>query len=289
MSDDMRLGGGFSILPPVVKNLLILNVLFFLAKMAGSRFGIDLDAWLGLHYFTASDFYPWQIITYMFMHGDFGHLFFNMFALWMFGMSVENFWGSKRFLFYYLITGVGAGFVHYVVLSFTLVPELALINQYLNDPSVEHLIQIAQHHQFAISPFHTEIYSDFLAFQQVFQEIQLYPSNVDLLNQASDFLVHYKDFYLNAHNIIGASGAVFGVLLAFGMLFPNAQIYIYFLLPIRAKWLVVIYGALELFYGVTNMQEGVAHFAHLGGMLFGIILILLWRRKDRSKNYYDYY
>lgn len=284
MSNDIRVGG-FNILPPVVKNLLIINVLFFIAKIVGLKFNIDLDAIMGLHFFTASDFRPWQIITYMFMHGDFGHLFFNMFALWMFGATVENYWGGKRFLVYYLITGIGAAIVHYALQAFTLIPEIAVINQYLDAPSFENLMNIAQNHRFHISAYSEEIYSEYLVFSEAFRQIQLQPDNIDLLNQCTEFLTTYKEYYLNAHNIIGASGAVFGILLAFGMLFPNAQIYIYFLIPIKAKWFVILYGALELFYGITGTQDGVAHFAHLGGMLFGILLILLWRKQDRDKQY----
>lgn len=280
MGNDIRVGG-FNILPPVVKNLLIINVLFFLAKIVGQKFGWDLDGWFGLHFFTASAYHPWQLVTYMFMHGDFGHLFFNMFALWMFGATVENYWGGKRFLIYYFVTGIGAALVHYAVLAFTLVPEMAVINQYLDAPSVENLTNIFQNHLIHVN----EKDDWYLAFHDAFRQLQLQPDNVDLLNQCTEFLMEYKEYYLNAHVIIGASGAVFGVLLAFGMLFPNSQIYLYFLIPIKAKWFVALYGALELFYGVTGTQEGVAHFAHLGGMLFGILLILLWRKQDRDRQF----
>ncbi len=283
MSNDVRMGG-FNILPPIVKNLLIINALFFLAKIVGAKFGIDLDKWLGLHFVTASDFYPWQIITYMFMHGDFGHLFFNMFALWMFGAAIENYWGAKRFLVYYLITGIGAAIVHFGIQGFMVMPELAVINNYLDAPSVDNLIEIAKHHQFQINPDSGEIASAFAVFNETFRQIQIDPTNTDLLNQCTEFLVSYKEYFLNQHVIIGASGAVFGLLLAFGMLFPNSQIYLYFLIPMKAKWFVILYGALELFYGVTGTQDGVAHFAHLGGMLFGIILILLWRKQERNRN-----
>lgn len=280
MSDDVRMGG-FNILPPVVKNLIIINVLFFLAKIVVDKFGIDLDTWLGLHFFGASHFYPWQIITYMFMHGDFGHLFFNMFALWMFGAAIENYWGAKRFLIYYFVTGIGAGLTHYAVLAYQMLPDLILINQYLDAPSYENLLAVAQGHVFHIGPYSGEIYDKFLAFQQ----LSISSNDTFALNQATEFLAAYKEYYLNMPNVIGASGAVFGLLLAFGMMFPNSQIYLYFLLPIKAKWFVIFYGALELFYGVTGTQEGVAHFAHLGGMLFGILLILYWRKQNKRENY----
>lgn len=280
MSDDIRMGG-FNILPPIVKNLIIINVLFFLAKIVATKFGIDLDTWLGLHFFGASHFYPWQIITYMFMHGDFGHLFFNMFALWMFGAAIENYWGAKRFLLYYFVTGIGAGLAHYAVLAYQMLPDLMLINQYLDAPTYENLLAVAQGHTFQIGPNSGEILDKFLAFQQ----LSISSNDTFALNQATDFLSAYKEYYLNLPNVIGASGAVFGLLLAFGMMFPNSQIYLYFLLPIKAKWFVIFYGALELFYGVTGTQEGVAHFAHLGGMLFGLLLILYWRRQNKRENY----
>ena len=205
-------------MPPVVKNLLILNVLFFLADISLQTRGIDLTQWLGLHYITAQDFYPWQFITYMFMHGNFSHLFFNMFALWMFGYALENHWGSKRFLVYYLITGVGAALIQTGVLAL----EIRGMTQSLPPFAAQH--------------------------------------------------------YINQIVTVGASGAVYGILLAFGMCFPNVPIFLYFFLPIKAKWFVIIYGVIELFAGIGGTADGVAHFAHLGGMIFGLLLILYWRK-----------
>lgn len=223
MSDQIELGR-YNVLPTVVKNLLIINGIFYLATYVMKMRGIDLYQIFGLHFFTAPDFHWWQVITYMFMHGNFGHLFFNMFSLWMFGAAVENVWGEKRFLLYYIITGVGAAAIHYLIVYLQIHDSLAVI------PPAD----------------------------------------------------------LNNFNIVGASGAVFALLLAFGMLFPNARIYVYFLLPIKAKWFVIIYGVLELMYGVTGTSDGVAHFAHLGGMIFGIILILYWRQKDKRKMWTNY-
>ena len=216
-SDNYTLRG-FSFLPPVVKNLLILNVLFFLADISLQTRGIDLTQWLGLHYITAQDFYPWQFITYMFMHGNFSHLFFNMFALWMFGYALENYWGSKRFLVYYLITGVGAALIQTGVLALEIRSMTAELPPFA-----------AQH-------------------------------------------------YINQIVTVGASGAVYGILLAFGMCFPNVPIFLYFFFPIKAKWFVIIYGVIELFAGIGGTADGVAHFAHLGGMIFGLLLILYWRK-----------
>lgn len=211
---------GFAVLPTVVKNLLIINVLFFLATMAAEVvLRIDLKDYLGLHYIGASDFQPYQLVTYMFMHGDFGHLFFNMFALWMFGNTLENIWGPNRFLLFYFACGIGAGLVQ----------------------------ELVQYIQYATT-------------------LQGY-ANVIPMSQ-----------YLNLLTTVGASGAVYGILLAFGMMFPNSTLYIYFAIPIKAKWFVLLYGIIELFAGFSAV-DNVAHFAHLGGMLFGLILILYWKKK----------
>ena len=215
---------GFSILPLVVKNLLIINAIFYLGTWAADvAWHIDLSDYLGLHYIGASDFRPYQFITYMFMHGNFAHLFFNMFALWMFGNSIENVWGPKRFLIFYFVCGIGAGLTQELV-------------QYIQ------LSDIVEHYQY-----------------------------VNLGNRSIPV-----DDYLNMLTTVGASGAVYGILLAFGMMWPNSRIYIYFAIPIKAKWVVIIYGLLELFSGFSSV-DNVAHFAHVGGMLFGFLLIMYWR------------
>lgn len=243
----------FSILPPVVKNLLIINILFFLATIAfDNLWHIDLSRYLGLHYFQSDLFYPHQLITYMFMHGGFGHIFFNMFALWMFGNTIENYWGGGKFLIYYLLTGIGAGLTQELVCAIRL-------------------------HDLAS---------------------QMTPEMIDIIkNQGLGLLEQHKNYtdkLMGTYNIllnsvtVGASGSVYGILLAFGMTFPNSLVYIYFLFPIKAKWFVIIFGALELFYGISGTSDGVAHFAHLGGMIFGLILILLWRKKDRNQYYQQY-
>ncbi len=270
MDNQIRMGG-FNILPTGVKNLLIINVLVFLATIVFHATGTcDLDRWLGLHYAAASDFHAWQFITYMFMHANFGHLFFNMFALWMFGAAVENYWGTKRFLIYFFITGIGAALTHYLITYFQIHPMLSLLNQFLDNPSMDTYRYLVENNK--------DIH-----FSEMLQNNLLYlQQNPDSLNDIVVVTANAKATFLNSFNIIGASGAVFGVLLAFGMLFPNNLIYIYFLLPIKAKWLVLIYGGIELLYGVAGAGDGVAHFAHLGGMIFGIIVILLWRKGERG-------
>ncbi len=271
MDNQIRMGG-FNILPPAVKNLLIINILVFFATIVFQKTGLcDLDKWLGLHYMAASDFKPWQFITYMFMHANFSHLFFNMFALWMFGAAVENYWGTKRFLIYYFITGIGAALVHYIVTYFQIHPMLALLNQFLDSPSIDTYRTLAE--QATDVRFKDMLSNNLLVLQQ----------NPDTIDQVVTITANAKEQFLNSFNIIGASGAVYGVLLAFGMLFPNNYIYIYFLLPIKAKWFVILYGAIELLTGLST-SDGIAHFAHLGGMIFGILVILLWRRNDRHHN-----
>ena len=215
---------GFRVLPTIVKHLLIINVLMFLAYITLTRFHIDLNDILGLHFFKASDFRIYQLVTYMFMHGNFGHLFFNMFALWMFGNTLENIWGSKRFLLFYMVCGIGAGLCQELV-------------QY-----IQYATSLAQY---------------------------------ETVNMGGRIIS--MDSYLNMMTTVGASGAIYGLLLAFGMMFPDSRIYLYFLFPIKAKWFVIGYAVLELILGFQGV-DNVAHFAHLGGMLFGLLLILYWRK-----------
>lgn len=220
---------GFSFLPVVVKNLLIINGILFLADVVMARFGIDLGNILGLHFFMASDFHAYQLFTYMFMHGNFSHLFFNMFALWMFGATLENIWGTKRFLLYYILCGLGAGLVQEGV-------------QY-----IEYVVKLSQ-----------------------YQSVNMGGGQIIPMAQ-----------YLNYMTTVGASGAIYGLLLAFGMMFPNSMIYLYFIMPIKAKWFVIGYAVIELLTGVFSTGDHVAHFAHLGGMLVGLIILLSWKKKGR--------
>ena len=271
----------FQVLPPVVKNLLIINGLFFLATMTlESTFRIDLTKILGLHYFAASDFKPYQFVTYMFMHGGFTHILFNMFALWMFGNSIENVWGGKRFLIYYMVTGIGAGLVYTVWIYFQMRPDLELINAFINSRDISILSNFTSSHTFQLNQFSGQIWIDFQEFQQSIRVLSINPSNTEAMQQVVLFLEQYKEFYMNQSVVVGASGAVFGLLLAFGMMFANTIIYIYFAIPLKAKYFVMIYGAFELIEGVWNRPgNNIAHFAHLGGMLFGYILIYYWRKK----------
>ncbi len=272
---------GFRMLTPVVKNLLIINTLLFLATiLLSDKFGFDLTAVLGLHYPGATDFKVWQFITYMFMHGGFSHILFNMFALWMFGNVLENVWGSKRFLSFYMITGIGAGLTYIVWIHFAITPDLSLINHVISDPSISNLSALVENHRFAVSQYSGSIWTDFLQFQDNVNAYNANPQNHLAAQKIVTFLSEYRSYFLNQHVVIGASGAVFGLLLAFGMMFPNSLIYVYFAIPVKAKWFVIIYGAIELFSGVYNRPgDNVAHFAHLGGMLFGYLLIVYWKKR----------
>ncbi|MDR1436996.1 MAG: rhomboid family intramembrane serine protease [Candidatus Symbiothrix sp.] len=208
---------GFNAIAPVTRNLLIINFIVWI----GASFISGVAEFFGLHYFQVKDFHIYQLVTYMFTHEAFSHLFFNMFALFMFGSVIERTWGTKRYLIYYLATGIGAGLVQLLVWY-----------------------------------------------------IQIRNGNIPF---------YYADYLVT----IGASGAVFGLLLAFGMLFPNAPLYLMFVpIPIKSKYFVIGYGLIELIFGMSNRAgDNVAHFAHLGGMLFGIILILYWRKKEYGHYY----
>lgn len=271
---------GFRVLPTVVKNLLIINILVFLLQMVSPQlFGFNLEDLFGLHYWGAADFRPWQFVTYMFLHGNFGHIFFNMFALWMFGYMIENVWGPKRFLTYYFLTGFGAAALHYFIFFIEISPFLSTINDIINNPSAESILAFAESHVFRVSQYSGEIYYQFQNFQKAVYALDGNPTNREAIQESINFLTEYKEHYLNAQNVIGASGAVFGILVAFGMMFPNLPIYLYFLIPIKAKWVVIGYGALELFYGFSGSASNIAHFAHLGGMIVGFFIILYWKRR----------
>ncbi|MBR1448859.1 MAG: rhomboid family intramembrane serine protease [Prevotella sp.] len=221
----------FRNIPTVTKNLLIINVIVYLASLV---FGPVMEKYGALHFFLASDWNPLQFITYQFMHGSFTHLFFNMFALWMFGCVIENVWGPRKFIFYYIACGVFAGFC-------------------------QEIVQTIQFYFIATSQFPEASLAGVLE------------------------IAHNSSEVLNSWLTIGASGAVYAILLAFGMTFPNERIFIFPLpVPIKAKWFVLIYAAIELFSAISSRGDGVAHMAHLGGMLSGFLLILYWRKHPGS-------
>jgi membrane associated rhomboid family serine protease len=272
----------FSFLPEVVKNLLIINGIFYLASVVLQQQSVDLNDILGLHYYEADKFRWWQFFTYLFMHGNFAHIFFNMFALWMFGAALENVWGGRKFMNYYFITGIGAALVQQTVVHFELQPALIFLNDYIANPDFEKL------RDFTSSPAFTKFYypgmeEQFNAFRREFNQL-VETDYAGAMAVSVEYMTEFRAQVMNAPVVVGASGAVFGLLLAYGMLFPNNLLYIYFAIPIKAKYFVILYGAIELFSGIASVPgDNVAHFAHLGGLLFGLITILIWRNQERGR------
>ena len=222
----------FKQFPPITKNLLIINLIVFLTQLVGEQRGFDLVNLFGLHFFMAEDFHLYQLVTYMFLHADFSHIFFNMFSLWMFGRIIEQTMGFKRFLIFYFVCGIGAGIC-------------------------QELVQMVQYYQMGLDDYQMIFFSDIQRSLPV-------------------------SLYLNHWTTIGASGACYGVLLAFGMTFPNERIMLLFPpIPFKAKYFVFGYAIIELLSAFFS-NGNIAHFAHLGGMLFGLLLILHWRKVDRS-------
>lgn len=228
--------GRFELIPTVIKNLIIANALVFFAQnVFQHNSGFNIEQLFALHDFRSPYFRPHQFITHMFLHGGFDHIFFNMFALWMFGSILENLWGPKRFLLFYVACGLGAALLHMGTLYYELTPA----------------------------------WETFKSLSPSEQEPLLYADNF-LINQST----------------VGASGAIFGCLAAFAYLFPNSLIYVYFFLPVKAKWFVLIYGAMELWLGIRNSAgDNVAHWAHLGGAVVGLILVWTWNKRNRREFY----
>lgn len=241
-------GRGFLALPPVVKNIILINILLLLATWTVKGvFGVDLTGILGLYYPKSEQFMPLQILTHMFMHANFWHLFFNMYALYIFGGVLENVWGPKRFFIYYMVCGLGAALVHESVIMFQ-------YTRIMNSISPDQL-------QIVLNDGTAYLNEGKVFTNEIMKELQM------LLNVPT----------------VGASGAVFGILLAFGVLFPNTQLMLIFPpLPIKAKYFVIGYGAIELYLAVTQPGSNIAHAAHLGGMLFGYILIRYWRKTTNT-------
>lgn len=269
--------GRFQILPIVIKNLLIINGLVFLAQITLANMnGYDLSNVLGLHYWGSDLFRPHQFITHLFLHdtSNFFHLLSNMFALWMFGSTLENVWGPKRFLIFYMVCGVGAALCHMLVLTHDNIQLHNYVQAFLDHPS----------------------FDSFAAFQNKFKVPNLdglydawsrqSAQDPKMIELARNWLPQYEEEYKNVATI-GASGAVFGVLFAFGYLFPNSQLFIIPIpFPIKAKYFVGFYILMELFLGIRNSAgDNVAHFAHLGGVLFAYILLKLWNKRNRRTFY----
>lgn len=247
--------GRYQMLPEVTKYLLVINGLMYLATYVLSNTPLRpfFDS-LALYQPGTPNFHFWQIITSVFMHGSFLHLFSNMFSLWMFGAVIENIWGGRRFLVYYLVTAVGAGVLYLLVNQV----EIGIAaGKLLAEGAPQSLLTALKHTS------DVDIANDLIAQAGV-------PVNGELISK----------YYWTAHAaVVGASGAVFGIILAFGMMFPNSKIYLYFAIPIKAKWFVIGYGIFEFVSGISGIQSGIAHFAHLGGMLFGYLMIRYWKKR----------
>lgn len=257
-------------IPPVVKNLIIINVLFLLATWVLRSRGIDLVEIFGMHYPGSDKFMLHQIITHMFMHSPSGiaHIFFNMFALWMFGRVLESVWGSRRFLIYYFVTGLGAVALHMFVNYLEISSMQNTLEAFRNTPSPEILDQFVTKHLPNVS---VEV-RDFI--NSWYNDI----TNQSFATEGQRLMERILQMKMDIPTV-GASGAVFGVLLAFGVLFPNTQLMLLFPpIPIKAKYFVIGYGLIELYLGFSQPGSNVAHFAHLGGMIFGYILIKYWNR-----------
>lgn len=241
--------GGFRNIPPVTKNLIIINVIIWLAMMLfPARIGSFIYAHLGLHYVESSLFNPVQVVSYMFVHDTsrIFHILFNMFTLWMFGRILEQVWGSKRFFVFYMICGMGAALIQEGVWALTWKHEYISEMARLNGLTFEHMSEILS--------------------QDISNGAIRFGANMDMMK--------------NSLVVVGASGAIYGLLLGFAFVFPNLPLYIFFIpIPIKAKYMVIGYGLIEFFLGVSGSQSTVAHFAHLGGMIFGLILLLWWRKK----------
>lgn len=264
----------FSGITPAVKILIIANVaLFFLAMLLDKRFGIDTANILGLHLPQSPYWGIWQYVTHMFMHGSIGHLFFNMFALFMFGRILESVWGTNRFLVYYFVCGLGAAALNSAVGWFEVSRLTEQFEAFRNTPEPGLLADFIRSQLSHPAPW-------------VWEVVDSWTNNPDSQQYIVAGEQLFRQIIESKINVptIGASGAVFGILLAFGMLFPNTELFLMFIpIPIKAKYFVLGYGLLEFFLGIQNSAgDNVAHFAHLGGMLFGFFLVKYWSKKSNK-------
>lgn len=274
----------FEILPTVIKNLLIINGLFFLAQnvIKEPTFNFSFDDTFALHAWQSSLFKPWQLITHMFLHStaDFSHILGNMFSLWMFGSVLENLWGSKRFLTFYMVCGLGAALMHLLFLSYELVPMMNDYNAVFQLHSSQSGAEVK-----ALANFIEKYNIRFTENEQLLSYLNS-GQNIPELNL--NIFRNITAFYQNNINTatVGASGAVFGVLAAFVYLFPNTYLYLYFLVPIKVKWVGLIYFSYELFHAVRNSAgDNVARWAHIGGAIVGLLIVITWNKTNKKTFY----
>ncbi len=260
---------------PVTANLLIINCLMLLLTwVLESTFGLQLERILGLFPPESSYHAPYQYLTSMFMHAGLQHLFFNMFALYMFGAVLEWHWGSARFLFYYILCGLGAGALNTLVIQVGAWRMQAAADAVLAGFTVEDFLAF-------VREYASQAYYSHLAMHPALDG----PPTPELIAKASDIMHALIEARLNIP-MVGASGAVYGILLGFGITYPNAELYLFFIpIPIRAKYAVILFGVLELSLGLTMPGSGIAHFAHLGGMVIGLLIMLYWRRNGHRSTF----
>lgn len=267
----------FEILPLIVKNLVIINVLVFIAQntfhVAG---GINLDNVFALHHVKSPLFQPWQLITHMFMHGSITHLLFNMLSLWMFGSVLEGVWGPKRFITFYFICGLGAALLQLASLWYDSRNLIGEFMMFKANPTPEALVAFYNHYGHQV-----RLKSSLDAFNMYLNN----PLN-ELAKQNAVLALNGEVNDIISQPTVGASGAIAGILAAFVYLYPNVYLYLYFFIPIKAKWAGLAYVAYELYAGIKNAAgDNIAHWAHLGGALVGLLLVLSWNQTNRKTFY----
>ena len=256
-------------LTPMVKNLLIINVVIFV--LSALFRSIDIDSIMAMYRLDSTYFRPYQIFTYMFAHADFMHILFNMLGLMFLGISLEMVWGSRKFLAFYLITGMGAGIFYAGIGYFESRGLQSDLNAYKTQPSVESFSVIIGENRQQLARYGFDVQNLYNFISEYEQEPAKYQAtSVTFINQIEERLITY-----NPGRVIGASGAVYGILMAFGLMFPERQLMLLFPpIPIKAKYLVLILGGIAIYMGLSrNAGDQVAHFAHLGGMLFGFLMV----------------
>ena len=248
MSYYFNNGGGSWVqrIPQATRALLIINIAVWLLCALNSQFNYITISRLGLHFWESRMFNPLQLVTYQFVHGGVTHIFFNMFALYMFGSLLERVWGTGRYLLFYFICGIGAGLVQEVIWS------ISWQHEYISAVAAD----------------------NGLSYNYIKDTIQS-----QIQEGAPERMGNVAQFW-NMLITVGASGAIFGLLVGFAFVFPNMPMYIFFIpVPIKAKYIVIGYGLIEIVFGATGALNSVAHYAHIGGMLFGLIIVLYWRYK----------
>lgn len=264
----------FNQLPPITKNIILINIVMFLATLYFEYFGnFDFTWHMGLHFYLSDDFKPYQLITHMFMHGSLMHIFFNMFAIFMFGPALEFRLGPQKYFTFYLITGFGAVFLHFVSLYWEEHELIMAVKNTRETYDVEALVELWNTYGGKVGnpTMQKNIYLDL-------QRVVQHPNHL-MASDISRISSYFIDGTLSI--VVGASGALFGILAGFAMLYPNQRLLFLFIpYPIKAKYFVLIYALIELYMGFNNdPNDHIAHFAHLGGALFGFIVISIWKKQ----------